>query len=553
MARGVTTDAEGSGPRAGSRSVRFWTHDLEPLDGWLRAVFYAGLLLLALNGTFRSPLAAPEVFAGTDPAFYTPRGLLARIGVGWVDAELLRAVRAVTVAAWCAAIAGLLQPLSFAVTGIGFMLLHGVGVGAVGITHRWYLAAWTLLALSFAVDDGRLSLDAWIARRFPRWPLLHPPALWRTGWARKVVLLVAVSVLFSGGVAKLLGSGPAWLDGLSLQHYIARHDDPRWPALATWLAERQWACAALSVFSVALELAAPLALVSRRARHALIVAALAFHLGIWLVMHPEYWAHSWCYLLLVDWRRLHAAVRPGATRAQAATSPAGSGPSLSAGAWAGTAVAAVLAAVSLARIEWWPFTHVPMYADYRGPAGAWSFDHLRDEAQARELAWSCHREHQCSWASAWFRVYLVEPDGTWTTLTRVVRYGAGRPGVLSKQLFRTLREVVSADVVARGDGPLGHDPSRPDLPAAAWLRSLVPGIRRAVPDWRRWERVAIVANLETGAIVIAEAALDAGDAQRSGRLSAPGSGPVRTARAGAGPSAQLDPAPPAPAPAGGSP
>jgi len=62
------------GSSARQALIRWWTDDFEPLQGPLRFIFYAGLLILALTGTFRSPMFAQEVFEAIDPLIYTPMG-----------------------------------------------------------------------------------------------------------------------------------------------------------------------------------------------------------------------------------------------------------------------------------------------------------------------------------------------------------------------------------------------------------------------------------------------------------------------------------------------
>ena len=478
--------------------ARWWTQDLAPLSGRLRLVFYAGLMAMALADSW-SPLAAGELFRGTDPAFYTPRGLFAWTGVEWLAPGMVDALCALTLVAWVFAALGLLAPWSQLAAGVGALFLQGVSVGATGGSHRWQVAAYSLLFMGFAADDGRWSLDRWLAGHLAWWPRARPPAVWRTGLARKLVCLGVASTLFAGGLSKLLAAGPRWLDGASIHFHIASQQPwARWPWLSEVLAERLWACSALSVATLALELGAPLALAWRGLRHAWILAVSGLHTGIYLVLQPDYFQQMWCYLLLVDWDRLAARWRGRPLRAP----PASAGPSLRIGAALATALAAVFLVVALLRIEWWPLTHTPMACDYLGPPGEYTTRFVRDEAQAYALARACREHGACAWWPGWFEVLLLRPDGRSRPLFAEVDLRRRGRGVLPKQLVWTLRDVVTDDLLAVEPGPLDFDPARPDRPAQRWLAHIAPAVRELV-DLGEFSGLAIEARLRTGRMTLA--------------------------------------------------
>ncbi len=339
-----------------ARLLRFWLDTLPPLDGPLRLVVVGGLLVIALAHP-TSPLRAVDTVAHIPSALWTPSPIIALD----LSLDTLRALRAVVLVAWICAALGLLQALSAPILGLGVVVLHGATAGYLGLNHTWYLPVWTLAWLAFARTDDRWTLDTHLRRLLGR-PPPDADGLAFTGFARMGVTVVAVYLLFAAAIAKLVDAGPAWMDGVTLQRYIFQQRYAAvWPGLANLLVEHRILCAALSIFTMLIELAAPLALISRRARHALALLAFGFHLGIKAVMLPNFAAHAWCYLLLLDRRwlldRLHRRPEtPRPTRRPRLALPA---------ALAGTAFALAISAQMIVRVEGWPLSYVPMYSGYR--------------------------------------------------------------------------------------------------------------------------------------------------------------------------------------------
>lgn len=339
-----------------ARLLRFWLDALPPLDGPLRLVVVGGLLALALLIP-TSPLRAVDFVADIPAALWVPSPVLTLD----LSLDALRALRVVVLVAWICAALGLLQPLSAPILALGVVVLHGATAGYLGLNHTWYLPVWTLAWLAFARTDDRWTLDTHLRRLLGR-PPPDPERLGFTGFARAGVTVVAVYLLFAAAIAKLVDAGPAWMDGVTLQRYIfQQHRSGEWPGLAAFLIEHRWACVALSVFTMVIELAAPLALVSRRARHVVALLAFGFHVGIKAVMIPNFAAHAWCYLLLLDRRWLLARLRRRPRDPRPRVRPRLGLPA----ALAATAFALALSAQMIIRVEGWPLSYVPMYSGYR--------------------------------------------------------------------------------------------------------------------------------------------------------------------------------------------
>jgi len=469
---------------------RWWLDDLPPLDGRIRLVFYAGLLVLtALH--HKSPMLGLAHHAATDPELVAADGLMALLGLRYVPPDALLAVRWATLAAWLCAAAGLWMRGSALATGAGALFLHGALISTNAHNHSWHVPVYALALAPFALAEDRWSLDFHLRRRglLPR--ASAPPA--GDGFALKLLLVFVVGFYFSSGVSKLLDAGPLWVDGRSLRYAL----EDRGGRLAALLAGRLWLCSALSAASLALELGSVAALFSRRARPWILLGLCAMHAGIERAMGPWYYANCWTFLLLLDWRAGPLrAVFGGPPRAPRPEVARGSGLRRPAAVAAGTLLMALLAAVALLRIEWWPLATVDMYSDYngRGLRSGIPKERYRDPHEVQRIAKDCE-------ASGCSRHVLEGLAGR----VELRLTAKGRPplplwdGVgtsTGKQWRReVLRPVVAADLAAKPLGSPGWAPGPLEHPAARLLRTLAPLVRRHVPGWEGYERAELVYDL----------------------------------------------------------
>jgi hypothetical protein len=158
------------------------------------------------------------------------------------------------------------------------------------------------------------------------------------GWAAGAVRLcswITVTTYVLAGVAKLRIGGVAWLDGDTLRGHVAFSaarlellgGSPS--PLATRAMDLGWPLTAAAVASVAAELGAPLALLSRRWATTWIAVVWLMHAGIaltmsvvfayplFLVAFASFWRVEWLGSVAV---RLWCAVRPGRGRDDVACS-----------------------------------------------------------------------------------------------------------------------------------------------------------------------------------------------------------------------------------------
>src|SRR5262249_49489322 len=137
------------------------------------------------------------------------------------------------------------------------------------------------------------------------------------GWPVQLVRVQIAVTYFLAGYAKLVLAGPAWGDGISLQHYLLLRGQP----IGYWLAEHAAGCAVLSVATLVLELTFPVVLFCPRLRWVYVPAAVAFHLVSEYVLGVGFSFFLPFLLVYVDplpvvrWLSAHRGRLPAASRA----------------------------------------------------------------------------------------------------------------------------------------------------------------------------------------------------------------------------------------------
>jgi hypothetical protein len=301
---------------------------------------------------------------------------------------------------------GLGGAVSAWVCAAGLVLAWAVTSGCIGTNHRYYFPVYTIVACAFAAPafGHEFSLDAVIAERFPGYwlapasPLAAPLA--RSGFARKLVVVSGVALLFLGAVSKLRNSGLRWMDGKTLAFYVSGTSGA-WPWLKRQIQRSPALAVTLSVGTIVLELGCVVALCVPATRLPIALAAIGLHLGIWLTMAPRYFPSLPCYGLWVCW--------PGEAPATVAAEPTGT---LVAASLLATAFWAwALFTVVGQRREGWPLSCVPMYSFYRS-AQQHDHAHLHDMRQAQHVTAEVRRAGCVNvpcWSARWVRVRLAAP------------------------------------------------------------------------------------------------------------------------------------------------
>ncbi len=167
--------------------------------------------------------------------------------------------------------------------------LLGLPQRAELVIHTHHLV-WFLAFVACGPSGDALSVDAWRNRRSPAPSLAHGLPV-RAAW------LGIGLVFFFPGVWKLVNV-TTWLDGLSALVEWKRFQLglPRLELSSGWLTLG-------GVATIGFELAVGPALLFRRTRLLAVLAALAFHLGVWLVLGIRFSSLWTCYLVLLPWSR----------------------------------------------------------------------------------------------------------------------------------------------------------------------------------------------------------------------------------------------------------
>ncbi|MEZ5280034.1 MAG: HTTM domain-containing protein [Acidimicrobiales bacterium] len=220
-----------------------------------------------------------------DPARFDPIG-----GVAWLNTPLqspvLAALVALAVLASGAAAAGwhyrICSPA--AALAVLVVLSHRLSWGQVLHTENLVVLHACILAFTPAADAW--SLDARSTTRRPRASDESDYT-----WALWLISAVTVSTYVIAAWAKLRIGGADWISGDVLRSHIA-HDnlrkhllgDPSSP-LARFVVPQAWLFSPMAIGALALELAAPMALLGfRRVRHAWVVMAWLFHVAVLALM-----------------------------------------------------------------------------------------------------------------------------------------------------------------------------------------------------------------------------------------------------------------------------
>lgn len=284
--------------RLARRWSGFWFAPRPPIDLAVgRIVLFAGLFVL-YRGLDTS------AWAQVSPIFWAPEGFFRLLGLRPLPAPVL----AVLDLLWkvCLLLAAIGLRTRAAMAGafvLGFYLLglpHNFGK----IHHDNGLIVLVLGVLALSRAGDALSVDRWLARR--RGAAAATASGEHTWPVRLVQTIVAIS-FFAAGVAKLRVSGWGWVGSDNLANLLVLHhytQDPPLTDLGLTLAAHPLLARALALASLLLELAAPLAVFSERARRLVVPGLVGMMAGFLLFFGFTPWPYLLACSFFVPWRRL---------------------------------------------------------------------------------------------------------------------------------------------------------------------------------------------------------------------------------------------------------
>jgi Vitamin K-dependent gamma-carboxylase len=227
---------------------------------------------------------------------------------------ILTAVYWITVVAGITALVGLFTRTSLLVFALGIWFFVSHTYSYADIHHPEALFCIFLLALAFAPSGKSLSLDALFRRR--RAGLASNSAkeskesekVDTAMWPLKLAHVLLAMTYLSTGMSKLIGGGPAWMNGYTLQLYTFADAMNRGKPLGIWLAQQHTLAIGLSVLTVLLETLFFLSLILPWAAPFFFFGALLFQIGLFLTAGHNFFQHMVLLVLLLlfinpDWWR----------------------------------------------------------------------------------------------------------------------------------------------------------------------------------------------------------------------------------------------------------
>ena len=158
--------------------------------------------------------------------------------------------------------------------------------------------------------SSQKSVPAWLIQRLPTVQKYLEKR--ESAMPVRAVWLTMTVVFFAAGVAKVTQGGAVWFStawvfsdhmaiSLVQQHYGL---DPPGVTWGLFVARHGWLARLMAAGAVVLELAAPLALVSRRLRRVLPPSLLLMQIGIGVLMNVWFTRFMFVYIFWVPWGRL---------------------------------------------------------------------------------------------------------------------------------------------------------------------------------------------------------------------------------------------------------
>jgi hypothetical protein len=211
-------------------------------------------------------------------------------------------VQVVGTAAAVLAAAGLRTRLTLPFAWACGLFLNGMLTSTGKVVHNDVVLLLCLVPLLLAPSGDAWSLDA---RRRRRRLNAHQSA--RYGWPVRTAAVIVAGAYFFAGLAKLIGSGPAWVTSENLRWALYAASDS---GIALFIADRPWLAHSLAAATLLLELAFPLVLLLPRTAWLLVPGAVALHTGIWLAMGLDYSAQAATVVVVfTNWPAVVAAVK----------------------------------------------------------------------------------------------------------------------------------------------------------------------------------------------------------------------------------------------------
>lgn len=276
------------------RWLRFWFAPARAFNlGMSRLLFFAGVLLMYLPDDV-------SAWGSVSPAYWMPMPLFAALHLQPLDGTLLAVLQSLWRVSLALSAAGIFTRASMAISA-------ALGLYVLGLPHNFgqtyhfdalLVIAMAVFALSRAGDAW--SIDAWLRGR------KDVAASGEYTWPLRAIAVAMSLVFFAAGLAKLRYGGLAWITSNNMSILLTRalyHVSDADPLTrgGLWIARHHVVASAVAASALTIELAFPLALVSRKARIILVPAAFAMLIGIRTLMGPTFGGFLVANVVWVPW------------------------------------------------------------------------------------------------------------------------------------------------------------------------------------------------------------------------------------------------------------
>jgi uncharacterized membrane protein YphA (DoxX/SURF4 family) len=209
-----------------------------------------------------------------------------------------------TIAAGLTTLIGLFTRTSALVFALGnwVMLAHGSSYGEEH--HSEAILSIFLLLFAFAPSGARFSIDAVIRRWRTCENHREDASSFTTAmWPLRLIQVLFALTYFSTGMAKLIYSGPEWMNGYTLQSIIFSDAVSSGRPLGIWLAQQYGVCVLLSIATVLFEVFFFVILFVPRLAPCFLVAGALFHITIFVTIAAPFFQHILLYSVFIDFGR----------------------------------------------------------------------------------------------------------------------------------------------------------------------------------------------------------------------------------------------------------
>ena len=295
--------------------IDFFLCDGPILSDLIRMFIYAYLLMDCLISPHmyppvgNTPLQADVLLQRTRPMFWCLSNKFSALFLIIHRYEYLKWMIRFAKLSWFCCIIGFGGVVSRLITGILIFILSGTlsGINKIGVSHRWHVPMWTLLALIFTKFKS-CSVDHLIHQYIDHHYNVEPTnILFDSGLTSKFVQCISLYTLFAGGISKLRNGGLTWVLPGNLMYHLS---DPFMESITfcqtirnrsrCWILKHRKIILFMSIFALLFELVSIVAVFFSSTRSTIFILANLFHLGIWFFLLPNYFPQCVCYLTLID-------------------------------------------------------------------------------------------------------------------------------------------------------------------------------------------------------------------------------------------------------------